>query len=144
MTHIPHDLLTGWEIMVIDDEDDSLEVARYILSFYGATVHTAINGADGLEVLKTIRPRFIISDISMPQMDGWTFIAKVQEDMALKNIPVIALTAHAMRGDRERAIAAGFQNYLIKPLTPNTFMAQLVRLLIDIPQFEGQFTNVEL
>ncbi|MDZ4672271.1 MAG: response regulator [Phototrophicales bacterium] len=144
MTHIPHDLLTGWEIMVIDDEDDSLEVARYILSFYGATVHTAINGEDGLAVLKTIRPRFIISDISMPQMDGWTFIAKVQEDVALKNIPVIALTAHAMRGDREKAIAAGFQNYLIKPLTPNTFMAQLVRLLIDIPQFEGQFPNVEL
>ena len=57
---------------------------------------------------------------------------------------MIALTAHAMRGDRERAISAGFHNYLIKPLTPSTFMAQLVRLLIDIPQFEGQFKNVEL
>ncbi|HRF98321.1 MAG TPA: hypothetical protein PLZ51_24100, partial [Aggregatilineales bacterium] len=72
------------------------------------------------------------------------FIAKIQEDVALKDVPVIALTAHAMRGDREKAISAGFHNYLIKPLTPSTFMAQLVRLLIDIPQFEGQFKNVEL
>jgi CheY-like chemotaxis protein len=144
MTTIPQDLLTNWEIMVVDDEDDSLEVARYILTFYGATVHTAVNGVDALKVLETVRPRFIISDISMPQMDGWALIAKIQENIALKDVPVIALTAHAMRGDREKAISAGFHNYLIKPLTPSTFMAQLVRLLMDIPQFEGQFKNVEL
>jgi len=142
--NIPPDLLSNWEILVIDDEDDSLEVARYILSFYGATVHTAINGLEGHKLLETIRPRFIISDISMPQMDGWQFIAKLLETPAIKDIPVIALTAHAMRGDREKAISAGFHNYLIKPLTPSTFIQQLIRLLIDIPAFEEQFKNVQL
>ncbi|MCL4254450.1 MAG: response regulator [Anaerolineae bacterium] len=137
MNNIPLDILNGWDIVVVDDEFDSLEVARYILAFYGATVHTGENGIEGLDLLKTIRPRFIISDISMPQMDGWAFIAKLREDETLRKIPVIALTAHAMRGDREKVMAAGFHNYMIKPLSPSTFIEQIIRLLIDIPKFEA-------
>jgi CheY-like chemotaxis protein len=142
--NIPHDLFTAWEILVIDDEEDNLEVARYILTFYGATVHTAFNGQEGLNLLQTIRPRFIISDISMPEMDGWGFIAKVRENPNLQTIPVFALTAHAMRGDREKALSAGFNNYLIKPLTPSTFIQQLVRLLCEIPQFDEIAKRVQL
>lgn len=127
------DLLKGWTALLIDDEEDSLEVARYILEFYGATVHIAANGKDGLDLARTLKPDFIISDLSMPELDGWEFINRVQRDRALAGIPVIALTAHAMRGDRERALGAGFHNYLTKPLTVTTFIWELLHLLMDIP-----------
>jgi len=131
---IPDDLLEGWSIVVLDDEGDSLEVAEIILDEYGATVHTAENGQEGLTVVRRTKPRFVISDLSMPEMDGWGFINAMKADRELASIPVIALTAHAMVGDRERAVAAGFHNYLTKPLTVDTFMADLLRLLIDIPE----------
>ncbi len=134
MSNIPFDLLAGWDIVVIDDEPDSLEVARFILDFYGANVHTASGGKEGLELVDRIHPRFVISDLSMPEMDGWEFLKELRERAENREIPVIALTAHAMRGDRERAIAAGFHNYLTKPLTATTFIDQLLALLLDIPQ----------
>jgi CheY-like chemotaxis protein len=137
---IPFDLLAGWDIVVIDDEPDSLEVARFILDFYGAIVHTAINGREGLELVERIQPRFVISDLSMPEMDGWEFLKELHERVDQQHIPVIALTAHAMRGDRERAIAAGFHNYLTKPLTADTFIDQLLALLLDIPQLAEHLT----
>ena len=69
----------------------------------------------------------------MPGMDGWDFLNALREHVEYNEIPVIALTAHAMKGDRERAIAAGFHNYLTKPLTATTFMDQLLKLMLDIP-----------
>lgn len=131
---VPDNLLEGWDIVVVDDEEDSLEVAQIILDEYGANVHTATNGEEALELVRRVKPRFVISDLSMPVMDGWGFIHTLKTDTVLADIPVIALTAHAMVGDRERAVSAGFHNYLTKPLTVDTFMADLVRLLIDIPE----------
>jgi CheY-like chemotaxis protein len=133
MNPIPADLLTGWDIVIVDDEDDSLEVARYILDFYGAKVHTGVNGKEGLELVRAVHPKFVISDLSMPVMDGWEFLRNLKADPATQNIPVIALTAHAMVGDRERAVSAGFHSYLTKPLTAETFMNELVTLLMAIP-----------
>jgi len=134
MSNVPLDLLKDWDVVVIDDEPDSLEVARYILDFYGANVYTATNGKEGLKLVDEVNPRFVISDLSMPEMDGWGFLSNLKEVAQHRDLPVIALTAHAMRGDRERAIAAGFHNYLTKPLTAQTFIDQLVALLLDIPQ----------
>ena len=137
MPKIPPDLLADWNIVVADDEEDSLELARYILDFYGARVHTAINGADGYDVIERERPHFVISDLSMPMVDGWELIRRLKQSPELRDIPVIALTAHAMAGDPARAIAAGFHNYLTKPLTADTFIDQLVGLLIAIPELAG-------
>lgn len=134
MSNIPFDLLKDWNIIVIDDEPDSLEVARYILDFYGANVHTAVNGKDGLSLVDKIQPHFIISDLSMPEMDGWEFLRVLKSRNTHNVIPVIALTAHAMKGDKERAIEAGFNNYLTKPLTASTFIDELLTLLLAIPQ----------
>ncbi len=127
------DLLKGWNILVVEDEPDSLEVAERILRFYGATVHTAANGREGLEIARKIHPKFIISDLSMPVMDGWEMLFELKQDRSTMDIPVIALTAHAMKGDRDRAIIAGFHNYLTKPLTPANFMRDLLILLDNIP-----------
>ncbi len=141
MSMIPYDLLQDWDVVVIDDEPDSLEVARYILDFYGANVYTATNGKEGLRLVDQVNPRFVISDLSMPEMDGWGFLSELKEIAAHRDLPVIALTAHAMRGDRERAFAAGFHNYLTKPLTANTFIDQLLALLLDIPQL-SEYINI--
>jgi two-component system cell cycle response regulator len=135
---IPVNLLQGWCIVVVDDEDDSLEVARYILDFYGADVHTATNGHEALDLIRRTRPNFVISDLSMPYMDGWELLRELKDDIATRDIPVIALTAHAMIGDRERAIAAGFHNYLTKPLTADVFIHDLLRLLMAIPDLNNR------
>ncbi|MFN8373569.1 MAG: response regulator [Anaerolineae bacterium] len=138
MNKIPGDLLSGWDVVVVDDEGDSLEVARYILDFYGANVSVGNNGQEALEIIRSVRPKFVISDLSMPDMDGWELLNRLKDDISTRDIPVIALTAHAMTGDRERAISAGFHNYLTKPLTASTFIEQLLRLLLDIPVLSEQ------
>ena len=135
---ISRDILQNWHVLVVDDEPDSLEVARRILKHYGAIVATGTDGKEGLQAIKIQRPRFIISDLSMPVLDGWGFIYELKRNRATMDIPAIALTAHAMVGDRERAISAGFHNYLTKPLTPATFMRDLLRLLVDIPEFTNE------
>lgn len=134
---IRRDILKSWEVVVIDDEPDSLEVASRILGFYGAIVYTAADGKDGLDLIRQKRPKFVISDLSMPVMDGWEMLFEIQQDRHIAQIPIIALTAHAMVGDRTRAIEAGFYNYLTKPLTPATFMGDLLRLLLDVPDFHA-------
>src|SRR5947208_1034700 len=122
----PKNALNGWTIIVIDDEPDSLEVASMILTMYGATVLTANNGLDGLNLIKTSKPLFIISDLSMPDMSVWELLEALKlGDRKVSDIPVVALTAHASASDRSRALALGFHNYLTKPLRPETFLDQL-------------------
>lgn len=133
--HVMSDtLLQGWTALVVDDEPDSLLVAQTLLELCGANVLTANNGRMGFEMAQKHHPDFIISDLSMPEMSGWQFIHKIQHTPALREIPVIALTAHAMPGDRVRAMEVGFHNYLIKPLNPETFINELLVLLIDVPR----------
>jgi len=138
MIDLPDDLLKGWDIVVIDDEEDSLMVAQLILEEYGANTHVASNGEEGFELIRKIKPKFAISDLSMPVLDGWGLIKRLQHEPSLREIPVIALTAHAMVGDRERAVAVGFHNYLSKPLTVETFIQDLVNLLVDIPTLASE------
>lgn len=126
-------ILRGQVVLVIDDEPDSLEVASILLEMYEAKVISAENGREGLELARKHRPVFIISDLSMPEMSGWEMINALKKDRSTLDIPVIALTAHAMEGDRTRAIAAGFHNYLTKPLKPATFIHDLLNLVMDIP-----------
>lgn len=131
---IPKELLRDWDVLVVEDDPSSLQVAATLLSFYGAKVHTAIDGEEGYQKASAIQPKFVLSDLSMPVLDGWGMIEKFQKDRAMTDIPIIALTAHAMVGDREKAIAAGFFNYLTKPLTPATFIVDLLSVLTAIPE----------
>jgi two-component system, cell cycle response regulator DivK len=128
------DLLVGWRVLVVEDDPFSLDVASIMLQAYGAEVHTAEDGTEGLKMAQLVKPNFILSDISMPGMDGWMMVEALKADPRTANIPVIALTAHAMKGYRERAIASGFHNFLTKPLTPETFIHDLVVLLVDVPE----------
>ena len=102
----------------------------------GAIVVVADNGKEGLEKIRQHRPSFVVSDLSMPIMTGWQMVDEMKKDRSLQDIPVIALTAHAMSDDRPKAIAAGFHNYLTKPLMPESFINSLLRLVIDTPEFK--------
>lgn len=129
-------LLKSWPILVIDDEPDSLLVAQRLLKKCGAEVSTASNGKIGLQIATEKHPRFILTDLSMPEMSGWEMLFELKKTPGLAETPVIALSAHAMPGDRERALAAGFHNYLTKPLKPETFIKDLLELLVDIPSID--------
>ena len=141
MVRIPR-VFVGWNVLLADDENDSLEVATRLLKLAGANVITANNGK---EVLETIQKsaftfKFILTDLSMPDMDGWELLYQMQQQRLTLDIPIIALTAHAMSGDRERGIKAGFHNYITKPLEPTKFIQQLVNLLMDVPELAPLLT----
>jgi CheY-like chemotaxis protein len=135
MNELAGDALKGKRVLIVEDDPFSMDVATILLMHYGAEVHTADNGQEGVELARVTKPDFILSDISMPLMDGWGLIDVLKGDPRTASIPVVALTAHAMPGYRERAIASGFHNFLTKPLTPETFIRELVALLVDLPQF---------
>lgn len=131
-TSIPQ-IFQGWRVVVVDDEEDSQIVAAMMLEMAGAEVMTANNGREGLSVIRNNRPHLVISDLSMPELDGWGMMRELNMDRTTMDIPVVALTAHAMVGNRERAIQAGFTNYISKPLDPEKFLNQLAALVAAVP-----------
>lgn len=134
-------VLVGWVVVVVEDDYDSQQVARIMLEKAGATVYIAENGQEGLALIRKHNPRFVLSDISMPVMDGWQLMRELNIDRRTSSIPVIALTAHAMYGDRAKALGAGFVNYMTKPLDPQKFTMQLLHLLVEIPEFTAQLKS---
>ena len=136
---IPNNVLAGWKVVVVEDEVDSLEVATLLLEMYGAQVIGARNGKEGIELIRQHRPNFVISDLSMPEMSGWELIEALKhEERVLAEIPVIALTAHAMDHDRRKAIEVGFHNFITKPLQPEKFVTQVIAILaVDLPELRA-------
>lgn len=136
---IPENILEGWLVIVVEDEADSLAVATMLLEMYGAQVIGARDGKEGLELIGKHHPKLVISDLSMPEMSGWELIQALKhDDRDLSDIPVIALTAHAMDNDRRRAIEAGFHNFITKPLQPEKFVNQIISILaVDMPELQA-------
>jgi len=87
---------TEWTVLIVDDKPDNVNIVRTALRFQGATVLTASNGQEGLELLDNTKPSFILLDIAMPVMDGWRMLQHLRSNPATSDIPVIALTAHVM------------------------------------------------
>jgi CheY-like chemotaxis protein len=108
--------MAGEPILVVDDNPDNLKLAKVLLRSEGYTVLTAQDAEQALEVLKTARPRLILMDIQLPGMDGLQLTARIKEDPATRDIIILALTAYAMKGDEERALKAGCDGYLAKPI----------------------------
>lgn len=125
------DLVAGWTVLIVDDEPDSLEVAGRVLKYWGMNVHMAANGKEALGIVDKVMPTIILSDLSMPEMDGWELLHYLRDHPATHEIPVVALTAHAMLGDRDRAMKVGFDGYLTKPLSPRSFIDDLLEALTE-------------
>jgi PAS domain S-box-containing protein len=117
--------LTNFRILVIDDEADARALIQHILTRCNATVTTAANAAQGLEAIKQQRPDMILSDIGIPGEDGYEFLTKLRQlfDTEGGDIPAVALTAFARSEDRRRALMAGFQMHLPKPVEPAELLA---------------------
>lgn len=114
-----------WQVLIVDDDRDNLNVAAQYLQFLGAAVRTAQNGNEGLEALKTLQPNLILLDLSMPTMDGWQMLTLLRENPETARIPVIALTAHAMPSDRVKVMEAGFDGYITKPFLLASLVDQI-------------------
>ena len=111
------------KILLVDDEPDILEIVGYNLSSAGYQLTTASNGAEAITKAKKIKPHLIIMDVMMPEMDGLQATEQLRKDPRHKNLPIIALTAKAMRDDRARCIAAGANDYMSKPVDPGKLKA---------------------
>ncbi|MCL4249025.1 MAG: response regulator [Anaerolineae bacterium] len=119
------DDITTWTVLVVDDEPDNLEVITETLEFRGAKTCSAKNGEEGLSAYVEFKPAILLIDLSMPNIDGWQMRAKLKTNQHYGGEPMIALTAHAMAGDRERALAAGFDGYLTKPINVATLVEDI-------------------
>ncbi|GAB5494545.1 MAG: hypothetical protein Phog2KO_47600 [Phototrophicaceae bacterium] len=124
--------LSAWHVLIVDDKADNLAIAEAAMKFNGAEVKTAINGVQALSMMATFTPTVILLDLSMPEMDGWEMIHRLKANPETANIPVIALTAHAMASDRERVMAAGFTGYISKPYTITTLVKNMQTILDNI------------
>jgi CheY-like chemotaxis protein len=103
------------KIAVVDDNSDNRLIIRTILEDQYDIVEFA-SGIEAIEGFRKSRPDVVILDISLPEMDGTEILRRIRDDSALHDLPVIALTAHAMVGDREKYLAAGFNDYVAKPI----------------------------
>jgi two-component system cell cycle response regulator DivK len=119
----------GWVVLMVDDTPDNLVVARAALEFHGAEVHTASSAAAGLALLKRLKPTVILLDLRMPGMDGWDMFAALRANPDTAPTPVIAVTAYAMTGDRERILDTGFDGYIPKPFDLFNFVGQVHDIL---------------
>jgi len=118
-----------WIVLIVDDEPHNVGVVEKVLTFSGARVITAEDGIEGLRVLDEVTPTFILLDLSMPNMDGWEMHRRIRSRHEIRDVPVIALTAHAMLGDRERVLAEGFNGYIAKPFRIGTFLDEIQNCL---------------
>ena len=116
-------------ILAIEDNPTNLELMAYLLRAFGYEVLEATDGEVGLAVARRERPDLIICDVQMPGVDGYEVARQLKSDPTLRMIPLLAITALAMVGDRDKVLAAGFDGYIAKPLTPQTFVQQVAAFL---------------
>jgi CheY-like chemotaxis protein len=115
----------GSRILVIEDNPTNLELMTYLLNAFGHVAITARDGEEGVEAALHENPDLILCDLALPKMDGFDVVRRLRAEPRLKGVPVIAVTASAMVGDREKVISTGFDGYMSKPITPETFVAEV-------------------
>jgi two-component system cell cycle response regulator len=116
-------------LLIIEDNPANLELMEYLLTAHGYTVHTARDGGEGLDAARGQRPDLILCDIQLPGIDGYEVARRIKASSALRDIPLVAVTAFAMVGDRDKILAAEFDGYLPKPIAPETFVQEVESFL---------------
>jgi CheY-like chemotaxis protein len=103
-------------VLIVEDNMDNYELVRFVLERAGYDVFLAMNGRDGVAAARLQKPDLILMDLSMPEMDGWMAAEKLKADESTKTIPLYALSAHTLPSDRKRALDAGCDGYISKPI----------------------------
>ncbi len=116
-------------ILVVEDNEDNLELVCFLLKQAGYEVLQAVDGRKGLALANSQQPDMILLDMSIPEIDGWSVARQLKEDPDTKNIFIVALTGHTAPGDRKRALHAGCDGYISKPLDIPTFTSQVAAYL---------------
>lgn len=124
-------------ILIVDDNSVNLKLASDVLEIEGYAIVTAADAELAQEILKHTKPDLILMDIALPGMDGLTLTRKLKDDKRLKHIPVIALTAFAMKGDEQKASEAGCDGYITKPIDTRK-LPQLVAELLRKSEGKGE------
>jgi CheY-like chemotaxis protein len=123
--------LAGTDVLVVDDQDDSLEMLRQLLENAGATVRTASDAFEALALFEQLRPDLLVVDIGLPQVDGYELLRRIRNGSNENGfrVPAIAVTAYSRSDDRRKAKEAGFVAHIPKPIDPNTFVATVANAI---------------
>lgn len=121
--------MTTGRILIVEDNDKNLKLTRDVLEFAGYTVEVATTGEEAVAQALASVPDLILMDLQLPGMDGHEALARLRADPDTQRVPVVALTASAMPMDRERALSAGFDGFLEKPISVREFPDQVRRHL---------------
>ena len=116
-------------VLLVEDNEMNRDMLSRRLTRRGYEVIFAVNGEEGVDLARSERPDIILMDMSLPVLDGWEATRRVKADTATRSMPVIGLTAHAMSGDREKAIEAGCDDYDTKPVELDRLIGKIERLL---------------
>jgi CheY-like chemotaxis protein len=108
-------------VLVVEDNDDNRNLVNYLLTQAGFEVLEARDGREGLDAARRETPDAILMDLSLPEIDGWSAAEQLKGNPQTSAIPLIALTAHTLPGDRKHAIEVGYDEYITKPLNARTF-----------------------
>lgn len=117
------------KILYIEDNEQNLYLITYLLQAGGHTVLQARSGPEGIAIADRERPALILLDIQLPEMDGYEIARRLRSNPELALTPLVAVTSYAMPGDREKALASGCDDYIEKPINPETFLSQVERHL---------------
>ncbi|MBV9190239.1 MAG: response regulator [Betaproteobacteria bacterium] len=120
----------GALMLIIEDNPANVELMTYLLRAFKHEPLIARDGERGVAMALEHKPDLILCDIQLPRMDGFEVLRRLKEDPQTQHIIVVAVTAFAMVGDRDRALAAGFDGYIAKPIAPETFVSQVEQYLI--------------
>jgi len=112
--------MSGEPILIVDDNSTNMKLVRILLASEGYDVRTAADAEEALNVLKEFYPRLILMDVQLPGIDGLELTRRLKSDPATRDITILGLTAYAMKGDKERIIAAGCDGYVPKPIDTRT------------------------
>jgi CheY-like chemotaxis protein len=115
------------KILIVEDNEQNLYLMQYILEKNGYGVVMAKNGAEGVALAVQEKPDLILMDIQLPDMDGLEATRRIRASEADGKIPIVAVTSFAMAGDREKALAAGCNGYIEKPINPETFLGEIAK-----------------
>jgi CheY-like chemotaxis protein len=121
-------------ILLVEDNEMNRDMLSRRLIRRGYEVRIAVDGMQGMEMARREPPDLVLMDMSLPDIDGWETTRRMRADRELSGIPIIALTAHAMEGDREKALAAGCNDYDTKPVNLEQLIAKMTALLNRAPQ----------
>ncbi len=113
------------KILYIEDNEQNLYLVKFLMEKHGYEVSAAMDGQEGIDSAAELRPDLILLDIQLPHMDGYSVARKLRANPDLSGIPIVAVTSYAMAGDRDKALSAGCNGYIEKPINPDTFMRQV-------------------